>query len=379
MPGQYTVLAYDLMSNTQVGELPVTGISWEDTLNRAGGFQTALPLRSEIATVANIDTWRTAIFVDRDGVLLYGGIVTKADVSADDTATLAISGTGFFGYYRGGDNRRTIRSRQGMSYAAGSGSEVRFTAVDQFRIVSDLIAHGNFFTGGNIGLAVQMHGPSGGLSGVTRDRSYYGYERKTIGEAIEQLAEVNGGFDFSTTVQWSGNTPTRILHLWYPRVGRSVDLVLEQNKNITSLSYSRDGEGQANDVTATGSGDGDKMLTAQSFNINRVYPTAPYPLLEAVTAYRDVNRRSTLNLHAQADRLELQTPVETMSMSIIDTEDVPLGSYIVGDDILVITDDNYIPNDRYRIQSLKVEIDEDGHETIGLDLATLTASLRRGD
>lgn len=375
----YTYLAYDVAANTQVDELPFITFEWEEVLNRPGGFRAQLPLRHPKATTNSLYPWRTAIYVDQAGQLRFGGIVTKVEATADDTGTLAVEGVGFFGYYT--DDHRTIQSRQGMTYATGTGAEIRFAAVDQFRIVADLIAHAGYYNGGSVGLTVAMHGPSGGgISGVTRDRSYYRYERKCLGEAIAQLAEVDDGFDYSVGVAWSGTTPAKTLDLWYPRQGRSIDLVFEQQKNVNLLRWSLDGSRMANWVTALGAGDGNRMKIATNSNANLIYPNAPWPMLEAVTSYRDVSHQSTLAAHAKADRLERRWPVETIALEIINTDDTPLGGFIVGDDIQVIANDGYVTlNGRYRIQSVRVGISVDGQTSIGVELATLDASLRRGD
>jgi hypothetical protein len=106
-------------------------------------------------------------------------------------------------------------------------------------------------------------GVAGGseLSGVLRDRTYQAYEVKQIGEAVEQLAAVDGGFDFAIDV-----TPSfgKVLTLSYPRRGRiagTTGIVFESGKNLLGYTEDVDAGRQATIYTAIGAGDGADMLS----------------------------------------------------------------------------------------------------------------------
>lgn len=366
-----TFLAYDLLTNDLIDELPFTTFSYADVINKQGGFEGTLPLEHPRATAGNLAPWRTAIYVDRDGVLLFGGILTDVSASLDGAGgTLRVGGIGFFGFYK--EDRVTISGDGGMTYEVLTDDALTFTAVDQFRIVQDLVEHGNSKTGQDFGLSVTW--PA--LSGVTRTQTYLTTDRKCVGEAIEALAKVDDGFDFAVTVAWSGNAPAKELRLYYPRKGRELDIVFEAGKNIKLLSYSLSGAKQANYVDALGSGDGRAMKRQTSSDINDYYPSAVFPRLDAVSTFRDVSNDSTLLAHAEKERLTRRLPIETMRVAIQNSAEATAGAYTVGDDVYVRAEAGYLQiSDRYRIEELRVSYDENGNELIEASLASMAASL----
>lgn len=366
-----TYLAYELNSGSPIDEIPFTDFRWDDAFLRPGGFTASLPMRHPKALRENLREWKTAIWVDTDGVLQYAGVITSVDVKLDDSPTVNVSGLGVLSYYREG--HRTLQSAAGMTYGTASGDEIRFAAVDQFRIVEDLIDHAHSFTGGDPwGLTVNMNG---GLSGVTRDRTYKISERKSIGELIEQLAAVNDGFDFSMGYSWVAGAPTVALDLWYPRRGRDLEVVLEEGKNIEFSSYKTDGNKQMNKVLVLGAGDGSNQLTATATATAEIYPTGSYPLLEGVATNRDVSIQTTLNEHATALLYINKVPRETMTIGVIEIPELTLGAFVPGDTVLVYIDDHFLQVDgRYRIQSISVAIDEAGQRNVSCALASVAPS-----
>lgn len=372
---RYSFLAVEALTGDVIDEVPFSTFQWDETLNRPGGWSATISVDHPSASPATLDPWRTIIYVIRDDRILFGGVLITPEGDAS-SGSLTVSGQGLLTYY----SRRHILGSHGMAFHTATWSgEVRFDAVDQFRIVTDLLAHAHSFTGGNpFGLTVTMRGPGGGgISGVARSRSYYAHERKPILEAIEQLSEVSRGFDFSIAYAWNDDgVPSAELVLWYPRRGRSLDLVFEQPKNVTLLSWAADGDPLANVVDALGAGDGDAMLTATSSDINQIYPTGSYPRLERVVSYRDVSHSSTLQAHADAHRLEGQRPLRTARVGIVDSTDVPLGSFGPGDDLFLVARRGYVDvASRYRIDGVSVAINENGAENISVDLVEATTSL----
>jgi hypothetical protein len=365
-----TFLAYDLLTNELIDEIPFTSFSYAQALNKAGGFEATIPLEHPKATPGNLDPWRTAIYVDRDGVLLFGGIITDVSASLASGGSLKFGGVGFLGFYEG--DRVVIDSTAGMDYGTGTAPAIEFTAVDQFRIAKDFILHGNSKTGQDIGLEVEWDA----LSGVTRTRTYSATDRKSVGGALADLAKVDNGFDYAVRTYWDGATPTKKLKFYYERKGRSLDLIFEAGKNVQLLSYSKSGDKQANYVHAIGSGDGRNMNIETSQNINDYYPNSPYPRLDSVASHRDVSDNTTLAAHALADRLRHRLPIETLEIQVQNTAEAPPGSYEVGDDVTIQASAGYLDlYDAYRIQELRVEYRPEGSETVRLGLVSLNASL----
>lgn len=341
----YRHLVADLLTGTIREEIPFSTVKYSHVLNRPGGFAATLPLRHPKATRANLDPGRTAVYIERNGVIIWGGILWTARASVEG-ATVDVGGEGFWSYFR----RRLLRTTK------------VYAAQDQLFIARDLVAYAQAQAGGDLGVTVGAE-----TSGVVRDRTYYHYERKNIGEAVEQLAAVQGGFDFNIDVGWVGGTITKTLQVQYPRRGRATAIVFELGSNIEGLDQEIDATRQANLLDGLGYGDGDAMLITTVSDLSR---TPPYPILEDVVTNKDVRVSSTLQLMSLAELVSRATPVERLPTLLAHAgPDTELGSFITGDTVTVRGRDGFLTVDeQMRITNYEVTVDENGREAVGLGL-----------
>lgn len=369
----------DLFTGEEVDEIECQSIEYSLTVNRPGGWRAELPMRHPKATRGTIAPGTRSFFVERGGTVHFGGLLwtTEADASGS-TPQLTIGGQGFFDYYR--SEQRKIRSRLGMTYATGdNASEITFTGVDQFRIVDDLLDHAAVWAGAaNVGYtAINFHGPAGsGLSGITRDRTYWAYEGKPIGEAIEQLAAVERGFDFSESWAISGSVFTRSLELWYPRRGNRQGRVFEVGKNVVLMRESLDASQLATRALNYGSGEADAMLTSEAIASANEYPAGPYPLVETTKHYRDVSEQDTLDDHAERDLRAASFIGQSITVDVVEGIDTTIETISEGDTVRLIADDGYLQVDDYmRVLTKRVQIDSNGFPKMNMTLANEAATL----
>lgn len=349
----YRYLVADLLTGTIKEEMPFSAVKFSHVLNRPGGFSANIGLRHSKATRTNLDPARTVIHVERDGVIVWSGILWTAKANVEN-ATVDVGGEGWWSYFR----RRKIRATK------------VYAATDQLAIVQDLVNYAQAQSGGNIGIVVGTE-----VSGVTRDRTYYHFERKNLGEAVEQLAAVAGGFDFAIEAVWVSGAVVKTLNLSYPRRGRITPLVFELGTNIEGLSQEVDATRQANLIDAIGAGDGDAMLIATAADTSQL---AAYPLLEDVTSYKDVTVAATLQLHAASDLAVAKKPVMRIPtlLAVQANPDAGLGTYITGDSVQVRGSDGWLAvNERVRIQVIEVGVDTEGKETVSIQFAQEEASV----
>lgn len=113
----------------------------------------------------------------RDGILRFRGVLDTAAEDLSDAATLTPT-------FRGPFARLVSGGNVGARY---TGAERTFTQEDQGTIAWTLISEANATT--PTGIVLGAIEPT-----VPRDRTY---QRKAIGEAIVELSQVQGGFDFS--------------------------------------------------------------------------------------------------------------------------------------------------------------------------------------
>lgn len=341
----YRHLVADLLTGTIREEIPFSTVRYSHVLNRPGGFAATLPLRHPKATRANLDPGRTAVFIERGGVIVWGGILWTAKASVEG-ATVEVGGEGFWSYFR----RRKIRTTKA------------YAAADQCFIARDLVTYAQAQAGGDLGVIVGSE-----TSGVLRDRTYYHYERKNLGEAVEQLAAVQGGFDFNIDVSWIGGVITKTFQVQYPRRGRATAIVFELGSNIEGLEQEIDATRQANIIDGLGAGDGDSMLITTVSDLSQ---TPPYPLLEDVVTYKDVRVPSTLQLSSLAELVSRSTPVERLPTLLAHAgPDTEIGSFITGDTVTVRGSAGYLSvSEQMRITTYEVTVDENGREAVGLGL-----------
>lgn len=367
----YRYFAHDLRTNTQLLELPLTGVRFGEILNGAGTFSATLQLAVPAATSATTTSSaaeeltnastpeRTAIWIERDGVIIWGGIIWQRKRGKSRPAEL--SGATFWSYFR----------RRNLFPEGGAG--LVYTATDQHTIFRGLVTAAQNPPGSNIGVLT-----GSGLSGVLRDRTYLVYEVPVIADVAEQLAAVDNGFDFAIEV---GQDRSKNLVLSYPRRGRqasSTNVAFVDGKNLIDYEVLEDGTRSARVVQAFGAGDGDRMLRSTQTRTDML--DAGFPATSTVTSYKSVTDQSTLNAHALAD-VNARAVTPTFWKVRVDPTDPDggLGAFTIGDDALVtIGDDENFPRQAdgspgysgyHRIIGWDIAVDaQTGTETLDITL-----------
>lgn len=359
----YRFLAYDLRTNVALDELPLSVKKFGDNLDGSGEFEADLPIEAATASLRMAATVpeRTAIFVERDGVLMQGYVLWRRVRSLE--APMKLWGMSFPSFLR---RQRIV-------------ADLAYAGVDQLTIARGLITHMQSQAGGNIGINV-----GSGVSGVLRAHTYYGYERKNIGDALSELAELDLGFNWAIDVAWSGGVPAKNLTLSYPRRGRiagSTGIVFESGKNLTGYTFTEDGTRSARAVDVLGSGDGKDMKISTA--VDTALIDAGYPLTAEVMARKDESVVATLDAMAiAAVRARAATPTFLSIAVQPDDVDGGLGTWIVGDDALVrITDQNFPARSDgtpgyqayHRIVGYEVDIPDAGPETVNITLGAIAS------
>lgn len=359
----YTYLFGDLRTGSILGELPLDDVKFSSELKGAGSWSASLALGDArvraLEPIALTRPGRAALYIDRDGTLVGGGPVwtRRFATDGDDAGKLMLAGNGWLSYLA----HRHIRSN------------LVFVDADQAQIVAEILYHLADQPGGDIGIAVVAP-----PSGVLRDRTYYGYERKLAGEAIQQLAEVGDGFDFVLEVAWDDDgAPVKTLVVAYPRLGVQAfetPLMFDRPGNIVGFDWPEDATRMANLSDAIGVGEGDDMLIATSVRGDML--DGGYALFEQVASYKDVRVYSTLVEHADADVDAAAAPVTIPTLTVLGDADPVVGTYRPGDDCrIAITADRFPGGlDTYgRIVGFTVEPANDEHvETVHIDLGEVT-------
>jgi hypothetical protein len=272
---EYRVLFGNILDGTIEGEVEVHDLQYSEMLTPPGAMSCWMSMDDVKALRGNIDPGATAMYIERGGLLVWGGILWTAKADSLNRK-LSLSCTDFWSYFR----RRRLRTTK------------TYTSQDQLFIARDLINYCQAQPLGNVNIIVGTE-----TSPIAVSKTYYHYERHNIAQAIEDLSDKGTGFAISVDVTWdsSGTTPIRTLRLYYPRRGSRIEgLVFNHNiQGISNFENDVDASSIANIIDAIGSGDGEGMLIAtgvDSTNLGR------YPLYE-----------DTISLKDEKDQLQLQS------------------------------------------------------------------------
>jgi hypothetical protein len=164
------------------------------------------------------------------------------------------------------------------------------------------------------------------------------WESQNCGKIIDDVT-ARGPLEWVERVLWDGETATPQIVVGYPRVGRRRDdLAFEMDVNVTALDYSGSlADDHANTVVATGAGAGGAMVrrevTREDGRLARDYVYSDQSVSDASVLGRiataEARRRTTLG-------------VTITGFTVRQHPHAPVGSWSVGDDVLVRAEIPYV-------------------------------------
>jgi len=342
----YTYLFCDLLTDTVLAELPLSGVSYSTELNGIGVLtgtvpyaDDTLPLDPDAATVPG----RTSLYVDRDGVIVWAGIVWTREIVKGGKAIQAAE---FMSYYTHRYVKQTLSTDASMILNTAMVPDGQRLFGDQKYIVWSLLQYANAQPGGN--LRIDTNPLTAPAHGVNRTVTYFGFERPEIYKAIAELAAAEDGFDFGIEVGWNpaaNNLPPtryRRVKTWFPRRGRTAaesGLVFVKGgpgSSILDYDWPEDGTASATEVSALGDGTGEAKVIAVAKDTDRL--ASGWPLLEQVTSYDGVIDQAQINGLAAAELTARATAQTQPTFTVAADSDPVFGTYTVGDEALFVID-----------------------------------------
>lgn len=355
----YRYLFADLLTNQVIAELPLTAVNFTQSLNSAGTFSGTIQLAGSNPAALNVDAGttpgRTAIYVDRDGILVWGGVIWSRE-------------------YSSANQHLTIQAREWESYLERrriTTTQV-FTNVDQLQVARQLVNTMQTVPYGNVGIQVGSE-----TSGVTISRVFYSYELKSVYSALLDLSRSNAGFDFNIQVAYDGaGVPTKKLVLSYPYSGTRYSSssptapVFEfPAGNVVEYSYPEDGSTAANVLYAVGAGSNEGKQIATATASDKL--ADGWALLEDSANYGDITDATLLSNLAVGQVQAVSYPPTTMKIVAPPYVNPVLGSYKIGDDCRIRIQDDRFPSGLdtvYRITALSLTAGENSAERVTLTL-----------
>lgn len=342
----YTYLFCDLLTDVLLAELPLSDVRYSTELNGIGTLSGTIPYSDETLPLgpdaASVPS-RTSLYVDRDGVIVWGGIVWTRELVQGGKAIQAAE---FLSYYEKRHVKQTLSTDTSVILNPAYVPTGQRLYTDQKYIVWSLLQYAHSQPGGNPGVSTaQLTAPA---HGVSRSVTYFGYERPQIYKSISELAAADNGFDFGIDVGWNpvaGNVPPtryRRAQTWFPRRGRpAADSGLVFSKggsgsSILDYTWPENGVDMATEVTGLGDGTGEAKVLAVAQDTDLL--ASGWPLLEAVTSYDGVIDQAQLDGLTAAELTARGAAQVQPVFEVSADTDPEFGSYSVGDEALFVID-----------------------------------------
>ena len=362
MTTEYRYLFTDVLTNSVLAELPLTGVSFGKTLNAAGSFSGSLllsDLREDVYAIAdNTTPGRTALYVDRSGTIVWGGIVWGRQYQSEGQR-IDFQAREFESYF---EKRRIL-----TTYSASS--------VDQLQVAKALVDQVQAVASGNIGITVPSL-----TSGVLVSKTYNSWDQKPLAESLYELSRADNGFDWNIDVLYDSSfNIVKNLDLAYPRrgtvyaAGLTTVPVLEFPGNVVSYTYPEEGGSIANTMLGVGSGSGEGKYLSTATSATQI--TAGWPVLQQSVSLTDYSDQTLLANMTLAHLNAAVNPIVVMQVVTEAYNDPVLGSFRQGDDVRVRIRDPRFPDGIdivRRIANFTVQPGESGPERITFNLVIVT-------
>lgn len=181
---EYTYRFANLLSDSDVAELELSNVKFDRRIIVPGKFSaTAIVTNTDIASqVKKIVPARTVVHVYRDADIWGTYIIWSVRVRSSNRGPVTVEFQG-----------ATLES---WFYKRIIDTDLFFEDDDQFDIARDIVASAQvgwtpYESAADLGIIAQNN-----TSGVTRDRAYYVTDAASVGQRLQELANVDDGFEY---------------------------------------------------------------------------------------------------------------------------------------------------------------------------------------
>lgn len=304
----YRAVFTDLRSDQVLDALPLQGVAIDDYIGKTGSMRARVPIPNrQIADRARraLVPGRTGVWVERGRDIWWGGILWTTALSSDERGFLGVEVQcgGWESYLY----RRELHDTQ------------EAVQVDQLDLVRTLVEYVQTTPGGNIGITYDSH-----MSGVLRDRTYLRYDLPSIGDLIDDLADLENGFEWRiSSYRDADGRRVKRLQLGHPviRTG-TAPIVLDHPGAVLSYTWPTDATRKANAWQSRGASINQNQA-ADSFPLMSELLVASddvaagWPRLDGSSDYTTVEQQGTLDAHARADWTAARNPVTIPELEVL--------------------------------------------------------------
>lgn len=297
--------------------LPVTELEYGPELSGPGSLTGKLSPRLIASQPATVDPGTTAIYVESEGQIQWGGLIWDVRSSGNDYSLEAASWSSY------------LQRRFDLDGEHGGRGPYVYT--DRCEVIRNIWEYAQSVPDGDLGVIVDTT-TSTSKVGVPGDEYHsYWYDTKSLGDQVDELVSDNATPEYTCTTAWNtGKTDViKRIQLGWPRLGtRRTDITFSSGVNIIEEPEEiLSGDDYAQVVIGTGAGDGSAKLRQISAVRNGRLR------LEAAVQYPEINGNDVLKDRVAWERARRQTLGSVEQVVLRDTDAAPFGAWQVGDDI----------------------------------------------
>ena len=299
----------DLLTDQDILEMSIP-LSLDRRIIVPGAFSTQFDIPNDDigAKAAKIIPGRTICHVYR-GPMIIGSYIIWAKKYASSSSALSLSLQG-----------ATIES---YLYRRRLQADVIYTSTDQLTIADDLIIRAQLGMGSEYPDSGDLSLSTAAFStGIYRDRTYLESDGSSIGDLLEDLANVDAGFEYAIQTYQSDTTRPRVMSYGYDKF-RPTDnpIVLEEPGGITAWEILYDAtkggtvfwtRGQTSTSTAGEA----TQPTLSDPSVATEYLDSGWPILEMISDYQNASDVDTLNKYAAWWRTNRSGPIMIPSFTV---------------------------------------------------------------
>lgn len=291
----YTYRFANLLSDSDVAELELSNVKFDRRIIVPGTFSgTAIVTNSDIANeVKKVVPGKTIVHIYRDSDIWGTYIIWSAVISSNGSNTIAeFSGASLESWFY----RRIVDV-----------DSIVYEQEDQIVILADLVSNAQigwlpYEAAANLNIETVPVA----TSGVLRDRSYRRTDAATYGQRMEELANVDDGFEYMIRTYIDSNKIRRRELVWgYPGLNTDVDTFnYFYPGNIKSYKFTYDASDAATAFWARGDTiesdyvqDAEPLMTQFPVLVGEYFDAA-WPHLDKVVDYSSVTDINTLEEYA---------------------------------------------------------------------------------
>lgn len=355
----------------KIAELNLTGVEWQRLRNGAGAFRGAVKLPPPVSAEARVlcqlyrlatDAGTTCIYVIRDNTPVGAYGIWEQGYSSENQ-TISVSGAELPSYFR----RRIVED-----FSGDLDVRVSYEGVPMYDAVADMIGRVN-----DIGLALDVTTggpplpvtiPATNDTAEVAGTGWRGTDAKVVGEAIDELAAMDDGFDYRCDLRREAGDYQRVFVL-RPSLAEGTGTVAKYGSSLARFDVRRRGDVRTNDAIAIGGSNGEKRP------YGRVTESDWAPRLTTVTQQNDEADPDRLDAAAQA-AIDASRTGEVVTFEVIeDGVDAAIGAILPGDNARIVIpthrDPWYCNGLDQTVPTLGFTVrvpDSGGRETIGLQI-----------